>query len=82
MIGFIQVALCMPNAGDLGLLGSPTRLAMQEYLVARNKAASQVIDSTNDILFDEAVAKVRSRRGGTCATAGFANATDVGKSLR
>jgi len=81
MIGFIQVALCVPRTGDLGPLNSTTRAAMQAYLVARKKSASQVIDSSNDFLFDEAVAKVKSRSGGTCATAGFANATAVGQSF-
>jgi hypothetical protein len=75
----IQIALCVTP--PTGQLDSTTRKAISAYLVARGKAASQIIDQRNFAFLDEAVEKVRVRQNGNCTTAGFADATAVGQSF-
>jgi hypothetical protein len=74
----IQRALCVSVTGDLGPRGSPTRRAIEAYLVARGQPASQTIDQRIDGFLDEAIEKVR----GSCSAQNFNSATDVGRSFR
>jgi hypothetical protein len=77
----IQRALCVAPTGSLGPKDSDTRKAIADYLRARGKSVTQVVNQRNFTFLDEAIEKVNVRKGGTCAKSGFADAVALGSSF-
>jgi hypothetical protein len=80
----IQTAICMASpTDDLGSLDSAARNAMSEFFEGVGLGPSRIIDSADKLnLLNQAITRVKVRGGGTCESAHFSSARDVGGAIR